>query len=313
MTAYELGIKTAQQRNVPDHLKQAYAHGFAGAMEKRGETVLRDFTDEEAKEIRRIRRGWRPGHGLLARKSSPGTRLLASERMKPAIGGLLGLGVGGVAGAVGADALDSQYRQQGGRLASPEGLMLAIAALGAITGAETGHSAAKERNADILDALRRLPPGATVADVRAKLRNVPGHLKQAYASGFAGALEKRAIMTLPGFLQRDDPDAAQKWPGALNPAAGQDAIPHGIHPNLIDSRARAALLRYIQKHKTDARMRRAYDAIADSIEDQANVYDAKGKWHGLPETEEEAATRLISDEEYKALLTKAMQSLRGFR
>ena len=34
MTPYELGIKTAQQRNVPGHLKQAYAHGFAGVLVK---------------------------------------------------------------------------------------------------------------------------------------------------------------------------------------------------------------------------------------------------------------------------------------
>ncbi len=37
MTAYELGVLSAQQRNIPGHLKQAYALGFAGAFEKRAE------------------------------------------------------------------------------------------------------------------------------------------------------------------------------------------------------------------------------------------------------------------------------------
>jgi hypothetical protein len=35
MTAYELGILAAQRANVPGHLKQADAQGFAGVMEKR--------------------------------------------------------------------------------------------------------------------------------------------------------------------------------------------------------------------------------------------------------------------------------------
>ena len=40
MTPYELGIRTAQHANVPDHLKQAYAQGFAGVLEKRAEAEL---------------------------------------------------------------------------------------------------------------------------------------------------------------------------------------------------------------------------------------------------------------------------------
>ena len=32
MTPYELGIKVTQQRNVPGHLKQAYARGFVGGV-----------------------------------------------------------------------------------------------------------------------------------------------------------------------------------------------------------------------------------------------------------------------------------------
>jgi hypothetical protein len=36
MTPYTIGIKVAQQRNVPGHAKQAYAAGFAEALEKRG-------------------------------------------------------------------------------------------------------------------------------------------------------------------------------------------------------------------------------------------------------------------------------------
>ena len=39
MTAFELGILVAQRRNVPGHLKQAYADGFAGALEKRAQEV----------------------------------------------------------------------------------------------------------------------------------------------------------------------------------------------------------------------------------------------------------------------------------
>ena len=35
MAPYELGQLAAQRANVPDHLKQAYAEGFAGALEKR--------------------------------------------------------------------------------------------------------------------------------------------------------------------------------------------------------------------------------------------------------------------------------------
>jgi hypothetical protein len=37
MTPYELGILAAQRRNVSDHLKQAYARGFAVALEKRAQ------------------------------------------------------------------------------------------------------------------------------------------------------------------------------------------------------------------------------------------------------------------------------------
>jgi len=36
MTLYDLGIRIAQQRNVPGHLKQAYAGGYAKQIEKQG-------------------------------------------------------------------------------------------------------------------------------------------------------------------------------------------------------------------------------------------------------------------------------------
>jgi len=39
MTAYDLGIIAAGRRNVPGHLKQAYAQGFAGAWEKAAAAV----------------------------------------------------------------------------------------------------------------------------------------------------------------------------------------------------------------------------------------------------------------------------------
>ena len=141
---------------------------------------------------------------------------------------------------------------------------------------------------------------------------VPGHLKQAYAKGFERALEKNAVITLPAFLQRDDPRADREWSEVLNPPAGVDAIPRGVHPNLMDSNARDAFRRYVRKNKTDARMRRAYDVLANSIKDQANIYDARGQWIGLPLSEDEAAKRTISDKEYKALLTKVIQSLKTF-
>jgi hypothetical protein len=60
-------------------------------------------------------------------------------------------------------------------------------------------------------------------------------------------------------------------------------------------------------------MRRAYDVPADSIEDQANIYDARGRWIGLPVSDEDAAKRTMSDGEYEALLTKVIQSLKAFR
>ena len=40
MTPYELGVLAAQRRNVPGHLKQAYAEGFAGAFEKRAAEII---------------------------------------------------------------------------------------------------------------------------------------------------------------------------------------------------------------------------------------------------------------------------------
>lgn len=44
MTAYELGILAAQRSNVPGHLKQAYARGFAGVMEKRAGAGAAEMT-----------------------------------------------------------------------------------------------------------------------------------------------------------------------------------------------------------------------------------------------------------------------------
>ena len=47
MAAYELGILAAQHALVPGHLKQAYARGFAGALEKRAtDADTRAFTRE---------------------------------------------------------------------------------------------------------------------------------------------------------------------------------------------------------------------------------------------------------------------------
>ena len=42
MPAYELGILAANRANVPSHLKQAYASGFAGALEKRAQVSKPD-------------------------------------------------------------------------------------------------------------------------------------------------------------------------------------------------------------------------------------------------------------------------------
>ena len=69
MTALELGIRVAQQNNVPGHLKQAYARGFAGALEKRAMPLLYEtpaayaYTPEAVEDVWNPMLGHRVGFG----------------------------------------------------------------------------------------------------------------------------------------------------------------------------------------------------------------------------------------------------------
>lgn len=111
MTPYELGILAAQRRNVSGHLKQAYARGFAGVMEKRAE--LSDNT-------KRILAGLLIGGGTGAAVSAADALFTPAGNRKPdetpdahrrrvALRILKGLGIGaGFGGSLGG--LRAAYR-----------------------------------------------------------------------------------------------------------------------------------------------------------------------------------------------------------
>jgi len=48
MTPYDIGLRAAQQVNVPGHLKEAYAQGFADTFEKKAAPPIRSPEDIKA-------------------------------------------------------------------------------------------------------------------------------------------------------------------------------------------------------------------------------------------------------------------------
>lgn len=171
-----LGLMEAKQRaDMPmmagDAQRDLQAQVFAADAKTAGD-IVDDADYGDPRGDGRARRAWEWGQmnaaaqhdagkwlpRYLSNRHTPLTELLSSPGKGGVLGGVLGAGLGGLAGGV------------GGHLAglSPDvvgGLAAGGALGGGVLGGVKGYSGRRERNDAVMDALRHLPPGATVGDM----------------------------------------------------------------------------------------------------------------------------------------------------
>lgn len=165
--------------------------------------VLQKQQDESSK-------AWMPR--LFKTESTPLTELLASPGKQGLLGGLAGGALGGTAGAFANKAVDTGNADWKNALIG--------GGLGTILGGFQAYGHRRKENDKVTDALRRTPPGATVADYEAVQQSDAARKKQTKTAGMSGTYAKFTAKNLPTGLF-----GGALLGGALDPSL--EGVQHG--------------------------------------------------------------------------------------